>query len=110
MSFLKSSKEGECLAFQLLFFITQFNAVLLEQSPMKPADTSNVSMTPTSGEPTRSASFSREPAAGVRSLNIGKVIEPFDKKLHSNVVVTSRYNVLTFLPMNLFEQVFQPST
>lgn len=98
------------LCFSVSFFsITQFNAVLLEQSPMKPADTSIVSMSPTSGEPTRRASFAREPVAGVRSLNIGKVIEPFDKKLHSNVVVTSRYNFLTFLPLNLFEQVFSPS-
>ncbi len=42
---------------------------------------------------------------GVRSLNIGQAIQPVEKKLHSNVVITSRYNIFTFLPINLFEQV-----
>jgi hypothetical protein len=53
----------------------------------------------------RRSSFSRPPLPGVRSLSIGKPIEPFDKKLHTNVVITSRYNIISFLPFNLFEQV-----
>jgi phospholipid-translocating ATPase len=53
----------------------------------------------------RQSSFSRAPLPGVRSLTIGKPIEPFDKKLHTNVVITSRYNFVSFLPFNLFEQV-----
>ena len=49
--------------------------------------------------------ISSTPAPGVRSLNIGRQIEPYDAKVHTNVVITARYNVFTFLPINLFEQV-----
>jgi hypothetical protein len=53
----------------------------------------------------RLSSTASQALPGVRCLNIGRVIEPYDKRLHSNVVITSRYNIFTFLPINLFEQV-----
>lgn len=84
------------------------NAALLNPSRMKPNETPPpVQMPSLPGDSTRRPSFARAPSAGVRSLSIGRPIEPLDKKLHSNVVITSRYNVLTFLPLNLFEQVLR---
>jgi hypothetical protein len=72
---------------------------------MKPTDSPSVATPPVTDQPERRSSFAREAPAGVRSLNIGRPIEPFDKKVHTNVVVTSRYHWYSFLPLNLFEQV-----
>jgi hypothetical protein len=86
--------------------LTPYNAALLTPSDMKPVQPPPpVPMPAIHGDSTRRPSFARAPTAGVRSLSIGRPIEPLDEKLHSNIVITSRYNVITFLPLNLFEQV-----